>query len=374
MIIFGTEMKILLLGEYSNVHNTLSEGLKALGHEVTVASGGDAWKNYPRDIDLKRRSTRLTDSLRFVWWLERIIPKLKGYDIVQIINPVFLDIKAERIYRYYRMLRSNNGKIILGAFGMDHYWVKAGLDGKTFRYSDFNLGKEIRHSEENDIWIHDWLYGEKGRLNRMIAAECDDIAAGLYEYYASYRPYYADKVHFIPLPVNPDKITPAEPHRSEKIRFFIGIQRSRSVYKGTDIMLRALEHVCQERSDSCEMVKVESAPFEEYEQKMNSSDVILDQLYSYTPAMNALLGMAKGLVVVGGAEPENYEILGDSDLHPIINVEPNEDSVFQALIYLVDHPELIPRLRQQSREYIFKYHHYKKVAQQYSDLYNRILK
>ena len=139
-------------------------------------------------------------------------------------------------------------------------------------------------------------------------------------------------------------------------------------------MLRALERVCQERSDSCEMVKVESAPFEEYEQKMNSSDVILDQLYSYTPAMNALLGMAKGLVVVGGAEPENYEILGDSDLHPIINVEPNEDSVFQALIYLVDHPELIPQLRQQSREYIFKYHHYKKVAQQYSDLYNRILK
>ena len=47
-------MKILLLGDYSNVHNTLAEGLKALGHDCVVASNGDHWKNYPRDIDLKR--------------------------------------------------------------------------------------------------------------------------------------------------------------------------------------------------------------------------------------------------------------------------------------------------------------------------------
>ena len=40
-------MRILLLGEYSNVHATLAEGLRMLGHEVTVASNGDFWKNYP---------------------------------------------------------------------------------------------------------------------------------------------------------------------------------------------------------------------------------------------------------------------------------------------------------------------------------------
>ena len=34
-------MRILLLGEYSNVHNTLARGLRALGHQVTVASDGD---------------------------------------------------------------------------------------------------------------------------------------------------------------------------------------------------------------------------------------------------------------------------------------------------------------------------------------------
>ena len=47
-------MKILLLGEFSNVHNNLAEGLRALGHEVTTANGGHGWSNYNRDIDLGR--------------------------------------------------------------------------------------------------------------------------------------------------------------------------------------------------------------------------------------------------------------------------------------------------------------------------------
>lgn len=37
-------MKILLLGEYSNVHATLADGLRKLGHQVTVLSNGDFWK------------------------------------------------------------------------------------------------------------------------------------------------------------------------------------------------------------------------------------------------------------------------------------------------------------------------------------------
>ena len=48
-------MKILLLGEYSNVHATLAKGLRKLGHKVTVASNGDLWKGYERDIDLARK-------------------------------------------------------------------------------------------------------------------------------------------------------------------------------------------------------------------------------------------------------------------------------------------------------------------------------
>ena len=51
-------MKILLIGEYSNLHWSLSEGLREAGHEVCVLSNGDFWKNYRRDISLVRGEGR----------------------------------------------------------------------------------------------------------------------------------------------------------------------------------------------------------------------------------------------------------------------------------------------------------------------------
>ena len=113
MCIFASEMRILLLGEYSNVHWGLAEGLRALGHEVTVVSDGDVWKNYHRDIDLRRRSLGKIDTLRYLYDIHRIIPKLRDYDVVQLINPVFLDLRAERILPYYKQLRNQNGRMFV---------------------------------------------------------------------------------------------------------------------------------------------------------------------------------------------------------------------------------------------------------------------
>ena len=362
-------MKILLIGEYSNVHWTLAEGLKALGHEVTVISDGDNWKNYKRDIDLRRMSMSALDTICYLFRAEKVISACRGYDVVQIINPIFLNLKAERMLHFYRKLRRNNRSFFMGAFGMDYYWVKAGLDCTTFRYSDFNMGKTIRRSDYNDVCIADWLKGAKGKLNTYIAEDCDGIISGLYEYDASYRPYFANKLRFIPFPIIQEAPTQATKRTDKRIRFFIGIQKMRSEYKGTDIMLRALERIEHDFPNDCQIIRAESVPFEQYGKMMNSSDVLLDQLYSYTPAMNALLAMAKGLVVVGGGEDENYEILSETLLRPIINVEPNEDSVYSQLKYLVQHKEIVPILKQQSREYIKKHHDYKKVAQEYIDFW-----
>ena len=35
--------------------------------------------------------------------------------------------------------------------------------------------------------------------------------------------------------------------------------------------------------------------------------------------------MSKGIIVVGGAEEEHYNLLGKDRLHPIINVYPEEN-------------------------------------------------
>lgn len=370
-------MKILLLGDYSNVHATLASALRTLGHEVTLASDGDSWKNYPRDVDLKRPSLKKFSSIAYYLRLLFTFRIFKNYDVVQLINPCFLPLKAERIGRFYNFLRRHNKKIFLGAFGMDHYWVKAGLDCKTFRYSDFNIGSQVRKNADNEIWIRDWLLGEKGKLNQEIADDCDGIVSGLYEYDAAYRPRFGKKVRFIPFPIRLDNELLSQKSRSiqgkngerTKVRFFIGIQRQRHAYKGTDVMLAALERLQADFPNEVEYVTAENVPFDEYVQLLCSSDVLLDQLYSYTPAMNALQAMAQGLVVVTGGEPENYEILGETELRPIINVLPSEESVYEQLKALVLRRDEIPLLSQQSRAYIMKHHEYLNVAQQYLDFW-----
>lgn len=364
-------MRILLVGEYSNVHATLAEALRTLGHEVCVISNGDFWKDYPRDIDMARRPGKW-GGLQLMMRLCRLLPRLRGYDVVQLINPMFFELKAERLYFFYDYLRSHNGKVFLGAFGMDWYWVHECVYKRPLRYSDFNIGNQLRTDTEATKYRNDWLGTPKGKLNRYIADDCDGIITGLYEYDVCYRPYFPEKTTFIPFPIKmPAKDVLTREAGSGPLRLFIGINRERSAYKGTDIMLQAAQDVCRRHPNLIQLQIAESVPFAEYQQMMDRSDAILDQLYSYTPSMNALLAMSKGIVCIGGGEPENYDIIGERELRPIINVEPTYESVVSALESLVLNPEQLPTLQQESRTYIHRHHNHLEVARRYLDAWQR---
>ncbi len=407
-------MKILLIGEYSNVHATLARGLRKLGHTVTVASGGDSWKNYPRDIDL-RHSLTTAGHLSFLWRLLRALPRLRGYDVVQIINPVFLEMRAWPHRWLLDYLRRHNGKLVLGAFGMDYYWAQVNRDIRPMRYSDFNIGDTVRTDAVAQADADTWIGTPAEHLCRYATANADAIVAGLYEYWITYRlaegGALADKTTYIPLPIESNERLmilgrakrplcvradngqlmenkPYAEQRGDELRednsqfsilnsqlpisVFVGISKGRSQYKGTDIMLRAAQRLQQAYPDRIQLLVAEGVPFAQYQRMMEGSDVILDQLYGYTPAMNALLAMSKGIICVGGGEPEHYDLLGETELRPIINVEPNEESVYSALEDLVLHPERVPELKRQSIEYVRRHHDVHKVALAYEALYRRL--
>ncbi len=381
-------MRILLLGDYSNVHATLAEGFRALGHECVVASDGDKWKDYPRDIDLKRKFG-LCGNTSFLMRLMKALPKMRGYDVVQLINPVFFELKAERLTPFYRYLRRHNGKMVMGAFGMDYYWAYVNTHLRPLRYSDFNFGDTIRTDWEAERFRQDMIGTSKETLNKLIAEDCDGIVAGLYEYWATYQAprfpqgegcrgvekgIFEDKLTYIPFPIKmpTEKSSLHSPEADGQLRLFVGISKSRDAYKGTDIMLKAAKAVQEKYPERLQIQVANGVPFAQYQEMMNSADAILDQLYSYTPAMNSLLAMSKGIINIGGGEPENYEILGEKELRPIINVLPTYDSCYEEIEKLVLHPERVPLLKQQSIEYVKKHHDYIKVAQQYLDFYKTL--
>ena len=136
-------------------------------------------------------------------------------------------------------------------------------------------------------------------------------------------------------------------------------------------MYDVLKQLQKDYKNECLVTAVESLPYKEYNRVMYDSDVLIDQLYSYTPATNALLAMAKGIVAVSGAEPEYYDFIGEHTLRPIVNVLPDADDVYRKLENLILHREEIPQMCRDSRTFVERHHDYRKVAQQFIDFWSK---
>ena len=136
-------------------------------------------------------------------------------------------------------------------------------------------------------------------------------------------------------------------------------------------MYDVLQQLQRDYKHECSVMAVESLPYKEYNQAMYNSDVLVDQLYSYTPATNALLAMAKGIVAVSGAEPEYYDFIDEHSLQPIVNVVPDRDAIYSTLESLVLHRDRIPQQCRDSRLFVERHHDYRHIAQQYINFWNK---
>ena len=130
-------MKILLIGEYSNLHNSLMQGLVNNGHNVVLLSNGDGFKNYEADILIKssffekkflKIIAKIVDRLTgislneielFVRTLFKI-KSLKKFDVVQLINERAFKTSPWMEKILLKNLVKNNKKIFLLACGVDN--------------------------------------------------------------------------------------------------------------------------------------------------------------------------------------------------------------------------------------------------------------
>ena len=132
-------MKILLIGEYSRLHNSLKEGLQKLGNDVTILGFKDGFKDFPVDFPLEkkwdsgfRKKIKLAllilsgfDISSYLtyrqFWKKR--NKFKDYDFVQLINEnsFFCDFTHEKKILIY--LFKHNKKVFLLSAGDDYMYV-----------------------------------------------------------------------------------------------------------------------------------------------------------------------------------------------------------------------------------------------------------
>lgn len=370
-------MKILFIGDASNFHNTLAHALTDMGHTCVVASDGSRWQKTERNIDISRKPG-IWGTLKYGNDILFALPKMTDFDIVHFSNPHFFVLRPDKLRKLFIWLKRNNKRVFLSALGTDYQYVKTCYDGKTFRYSDYFLKDRISPYMQSDEGKNQsyWLTSEEEAYHDFFINNIDGVMTCLYEYYASYKDIIPSKLGYGGIPIDTQHFQPryieTEP---PKVRFFIGIQKNRTILKGTDRLLDALKQLCSHYPDKCEMVMAENVPFKKYVQMMNSSHVILDQLYSYTPATNALIAMAQGMVAVSGAEPEYYNFIGEKDNHPIINVSPLiENDIYNKLEWIIQHKHELPRLSRMSRKFVEKHNDSHIVAQRHIDFWNKLSK
>jgi glycosyltransferase involved in cell wall biosynthesis len=90
--------------------------------------------------------------------------------------------------------------------------------------------------------------------------------------------------------------------------------------------------------------------------------------------MNGLYALAKGRVVLSGAEPETLDFYAVPEAeNPVVNIKPDPEQIAGSLESLIADRPALEALGARSAEYVAKYHSADVVAGQYVGLYRRLL-
>jgi glycosyltransferase involved in cell wall biosynthesis len=374
-------MKILLLGEYSRLHNSLKEGLIALGHEVTIVGCGDKFKKFPVDYSIyaavcndNKIANFLFKSIRKVLGLDfekiekairfyLLLPKLNDFNHVQLINSDALEtypILSRFLFKkLFKKIKSRSLLICGDETPIVDYWFQNELKYSVLTpyFEDNSLENQfqfpLKYRKENYKKTFKWL---KENCQQLITSDLD---------YGIPMQKMGYSTTFIPNPINTDKIVFQPIENTNKIIIFLGINRLSYLKKGINYFEKALEIVRKKYADKVEIVVTENLPYNEYISIYNKAHIVLDQVFAYDQGYNALEAMAKGKVVFTGAETDflnQYQLQEDE---VCINALPNETEIAAKLSLLIEHPEKIIAISKNARNFIEKQHDYKTIATKY---------
>ena len=373
-------MKILLVGEYSRLHNSLQEGLRALGHQVILISTGDYFKKYPSDIIIQRsfdkglaRKLKIAIYVLFKfditsWHMTKQFfktsEKLKGFDVVQLINESPFGAAVKDEIKMISFLKQNNKKLFLLSCGTDYLSVQHQLSNVN-PYSILSNYKEGRVSKIEFKSILKYTTPAFKKLHQYVFKNIDGVIASDYDYH---MPLAGNSKYLglIPNPINTSKLSVFGLDTKGPIVIFMGINRTNYHSKGISYFEKAIAIIQQKFPKQVHIEIVENLPYDKYIEKYNNAHIILDQVFAYDQGYNALEAMAKAKVVFTGAESgfmEHYKL----DSPVAINALPKVDSLVLALEDLIKHPEKIKEIGMAAQNFVTQHHNYKKVAQLYLD-------
>lgn len=369
--------RILLLNEYSNCHRALATGLRRLGCDVVVASNG-GWMDCERDIDISRRPGKLGGLLYTLKMNDMLRHELGGFDIVSLNDPNFVQLSPRYMRMLFDVIRRHNRGVFLTDMSTDLAFLDmVEAADSPLRYNEWFVdGKRSRMFEADPSEWDRWHNRALVDYQNYVFDRLDGAVSVLYEYQLSMeRRLGSDRAAYGGIPIDTQELSVVElPDRIEKVRLFLGRDNRRLLMKGTDMLEYAARRVVEKYPDRAELVIVENRPLAEFTELLRSAHVVLDQIYSYTPATTALMAMSYGLNVVTGAEPEFYDFIGEHHNQPIINAPIEQEALTRTIEQIVLHRELIRERGLRGREFVVKHNDCEVVAKRFLNFWQSRLK
>lgn len=371
-------MKILLIGEYSRLHNSLKEGLLELGNDVTLLGFKDGFKDFPVDFPLVKKwdtgflkkvkvaVLKLTgfDLSSYLTYqqFQQNKESFQGFDVVQLINEnsFFCDYPHEK--KILKFLFQHNKKVFLLSCGDDYVHVNYNfshpenpsvvqpyLAGKI---ADKDFSNVLKFRTKSFEKLHHYL---DQNIVGVIASDLD--------YHIPWQ-NHSKYLGLIPNPINLSKLPENLPEIVDRIVIFHGINRESYFKKGNDFFEKALEIVQQKYPNKVTVLVSENVPYKAYINSYDKAHIILDQLYGHDQGYNALEAMAKGKVVFTNAE-ESFEKHYQLTEKVAVNAKPDVDYLVKQLSFLIENPNEIKVIGKRARNFIEAEHDYLKIAEEY---------
>ncbi len=377
-------MRILLIGEYSRLHNSLKEGLLKLGHEVVIVANSDGFKDFPVDysIDYKYSKTKITNIARqiivrlfkydFAKFEQGIrfyllLKKFKNFDVVQFINETPIKTNKNLEIFLLKKIFETNKKVFILSCGVDYLNMKFDMENKSKKsilqpfFQDSSLTKEynslLEYLKENHKKAHDFVLK---KCNGIIATDLDYVNA------IKNHPKY---LGLIPYPINLNKLVFDELKIENKIVLFLGINEWSYNQKGINYFEKALEIIKKKYGNNVEIIIAKTLPYNDYINLYNKAHILLDQTFSYDQGYNALEAMAKGKVVFTGAENEFIDYYHLTE-RVAVNAKADVDYLVNELSFLIENPDEIIAIGKRARAFVEKEHNYLKIADKYLEVWH----
>jgi len=371
-------MRILLLGDYSACHLTLGRALSRLGHSVTVATDGCHWMQTERPYDLRRPLPGKPGGALLYARLRWLRP-LRGYDVVSLISPSFAWLKPRLLRDIFDRLRRDNGAVFLTAAGTDKAMMDYYLSpGCALAYTEFK-NPDGTPNHRTDSFLAEnrrWQQGALADLCEYVYDHVAGAATTLYEYHLAMEARLGSgRAVYTGLPVEP---VPAATDMAgtlddgRPLRILLGRDRYRMPWKGTDRLEQALCRAVARHRGAAVVQIVENLPYGEYLRCLDGADILVDQLYSYSPALNALLAMARGKAVISGGEEDFYRFIGEDSLRPVFNPRPDDDALDALCERILTNPGEVQAAAAQARGFVARHNDADLVARRFLDLWNRL--